>query len=136
MKAPSRNAPARLPLLVLALAAAAVAAAEQLRAAGITATVVDPRWVLPVDPALVAAARRYRTVVTVEDNGRAGGFGDAVGRALRDAGVPAELLALGLRQGFLPVGTRDRLLAEHGLDADGIARAVLDHLRPPVRAMR
>jgi 1-deoxy-D-xylulose-5-phosphate synthase len=125
-------------VLVLAvgpLGEAAVAAADRLRAAGVPATVVDPRWVLPVDPALVEAARLHQLVVTVEDNGVAGGFGDAVGRALRGAQVPVELLSLGLRQEFLPLGVRERLLADHGLDADGIAAAVLDRLRPRVRAL-
>jgi 1-deoxy-D-xylulose-5-phosphate synthase len=120
-------------VLVLAvgpLAAAAVEAAERLGVAGVPATVVDPRWLLPVDPALVEAARRHRLVVTVEDNGVAGGFGDAVGRALRAAGVPADLLTLGLRQEFVEVGERSALLAGRGLSAEGIAAAVLDRLRP------
>jgi 1-deoxy-D-xylulose-5-phosphate synthase len=123
-------------VLVLAvgpMAAAALGAAERLRAGGVAATVVDPRWVLPVDPSLVEHARGYRLVVTVEDNGVAGGVGDAVGRALRDAGVPVDLLTLGLRQEYLPVGERDQLLAEQGLDAPGIAAAVCRRLRSPAR---
>jgi 1-deoxy-D-xylulose-5-phosphate synthase len=77
----------------------------------------------------VAAAAGFRLVVTVEDNGLAGGFGDAVGRALRAAGTGADLLTVGLRQEYVQVGERDRLLAEHGLDAAGIATAVLDRIR-------
>src|SRR5499427_266488 len=53
---------------------------------GIGVMVVDPRWVKPVDPALAGPAAEHRLVVTVEDNGRVGGFGDAVCRLLRDAG--------------------------------------------------
>ena len=120
-------------LAVGPLAEAAVAAAGRLHTAGVPATVVDPRWVLPVDPALVEAARVHRLVVTVEDNGVAGGFGDAVGRALRDADVPVGLLTIGLRQEFLPLGVRDRVLADNGLDAEGIAGAVLRRLRPRAR---
>jgi 1-deoxy-D-xylulose-5-phosphate synthase len=112
------------------LAEAAVGAAGLLRADGIPVTVVDPRWVLPVDPALVDAARAHRLVVTVEDNGVAGGFGDAVARALRGAQVPVELLTLGLPQDFLDVGVREHILAAHGLDAAGIADAVRTRLRP------
>ncbi|MEU2350947.1 1-deoxy-D-xylulose-5-phosphate synthase [Modestobacter sp. NPDC049651] len=115
------------------MAEPALRAAELLRAAGVGATVADPRWVLPVDPALVAAAGGHRLVVTVEDNGVAGGFGDAVGRALRAAAAPAELLTLGLAQDFLPVGVRDQLLAEQGLSAERIAEAVLARLDPPSR---
>src|SRR3954468_5973923 len=128
-------------VLVLArgpLAAAAVEAAERLRGAGIAATVVDPRWVLPVERALAAHAAGHRLVVTVEDNGLAGGFGDAMGRALQEAGGAVELLTLGLPQEYLEGGEREQLLAEHGLDAAGITAAVLARLRPrrPVRALR
>ena len=85
------------------------------------------------DPALVAAAAGFRLVVTVEDNGLAGGFGDAVGRAMREARTDADLLTLGLQQEYVQVGERDLLLAEHGLDAAGIAAAVLARLgsHPP-----
>ena len=120
-------------LAVGPLAEPALRTAELLRAGGVAATVVDPRWVLPVDPALVAAASGHRLVVTLEDNGAAGGFGDAVGRALRAAGVRTELLTLGLRQEFLEVGARDRLLAEQGLSAEAVAEAVLARLDPPSR---
>jgi 1-deoxy-D-xylulose-5-phosphate synthase len=126
-------------VLVLAvgpLASSAVTAAASLQAAGVGVTVVDPRWVLPVDPALVAAAAGFRLVVTVEDNGLAGGFGDAVGRALRAAGTDADLLTLGLRQEYVQVGEREQLLAEQGLDAAGIAGAVLGRLGVPAQPKR
>jgi 1-deoxy-D-xylulose-5-phosphate synthase len=131
----------RAGVLLLALgplAAAAVEAAERLRGAGIAATVVDPRWVLPVERALAAHAAGHRLVVTVEDNGLVGGFGDAMGRALQEAGGAVELLTLGLPQEYLEGGEREQLLAEHGLDAAGITAAVLARLRPqrPVRALR
>ena len=58
--------------------------ADRLAGHGIGVTVVDPRWTKPVDEALIGAARRHRLVATVEDNGRVGGFGDAVARLLRD----------------------------------------------------
>ncbi|MBM7808081.1 1-deoxy-D-xylulose-5-phosphate synthase [Geodermatophilus bullaregiensis] len=125
-------------LAVGSLASAAVAAAERLRSAGVPTTVVDPRWVFPVAPGLAKAARHYRIVVTVEDNGAAGGFGDAVARTLRNAQVPVGLLTLGLRQEFMEVGEREAILAAHGLDAKGIATSVLRRLQPaaPIRAPR
>jgi 1-deoxy-D-xylulose-5-phosphate synthase len=110
------------------LATAAVEAAGDLDRTGTAATVVDPRWVLPVDPALLERAVRHRLVVTVEDGAVSGGFGDAVGRALRDAGARTPLRTLGLPQAFLPHGEREAILAEHGLDAVGIARAVREAL--------
>jgi 1-deoxy-D-xylulose-5-phosphate synthase len=111
-----------------ALAATAVAAAEELTAAGVPATVADPRWLLPVDPALVAAAARYRLVVTLEDNGVAGGYGDAFCRAVRDAGVPARIATIGLPQQFVPHGERAHLLASAGLDPPGVVRRVREAL--------
>src|SRR6185437_14674032 len=66
------------------MAAVAVDAAGRLTDQGISVTVVDPRWVKPIDQALAPAAAAHRLVVTVEDNGIVGGFGDAVARLLRD----------------------------------------------------
>jgi 1-deoxy-D-xylulose-5-phosphate synthase len=120
-------------VLVLAagpLAAAAVEAAAELTADGVPTAVADPRWLLPVDPALVEEAGRHRLVVTIEDNGLAGGFGDAVARALREARARTELITLGLPQRFVPHGEREELLAAAGLDAAGVVRRVREALGP------
>jgi 1-deoxy-D-xylulose-5-phosphate synthase len=106
------------------LAHAAVEAARELALSGVGVTVVDPRWVLPVDPALIAATAGHRLVVTVEDNGNCGGIGDAVGRALRTAGVPVPLRTLAIPQQFIPHGSRNAILAEHGLTAAGITATI------------
>jgi 1-deoxy-D-xylulose-5-phosphate synthase len=110
------------------LAEVALEAAGELARSGTPATVVDPRWIVPVDPALVTAAGRHRLVVTVEDNGVAGGFGDGFARAARAAGVRVDICTLGLRQEFLPHGSRGGLLAEQGLDGMGIVAAVKEAL--------
>jgi 1-deoxy-D-xylulose-5-phosphate synthase len=110
------------------LAGVALEAADELARSGTGATVVDPRWIVPVDPALVEAAGRHRLVVTVEDNGVAGGFGDGFARAARAAGVRVDICTLGLRQDFLPHGGRGGLLAEQGLDGMGIVAAVKEAL--------
>jgi 1-deoxy-D-xylulose-5-phosphate synthase len=106
------------------MAGVAIEAAEELERSGTPVTVADPRWVLPIDPALVRAAAGHRLVVTIEDNGLAGGFGDAFARATRTAGVRVDLRTLGLQQDFLPHGDRRELLAEQRLDAMGIVAAV------------
>jgi 1-deoxy-D-xylulose-5-phosphate synthase len=107
-----------------ALAPLCLEAARLLQAQGITCTVIDPRWVKPVDAALPGLAARHRVVVTVEDNARAGGVGSAVSQALRDAEVDVPLRDFGIPPRFLDHGTRAEVLAEVGLTAPGIARQV------------
>ncbi|WP_042414009.1 1-deoxy-D-xylulose-5-phosphate synthase [Streptacidiphilus anmyonensis] len=104
-----------------AMAQTCLDAAEKLAAQGIAATVVDPRWVKPVDPELAPLAARHRAVVTVEDNGRVGGVGATIAQALRDAGVDVPLRDLGIPQEFLDHATRDEILNAIGLTADGVA---------------
>ncbi|MFG2193363.1 1-deoxy-D-xylulose-5-phosphate synthase [Streptomyces sp. NPDC048639] len=107
-----------------ALAPMCLEIADLLDKQGISATVVDPRWVKPVDEQLPALAERHRVVVTVEDNGRAGGVGSAVAQALRDAGVDVPLRDFGIPQRFLDHASRKEVMAEIGLTAPDIARQV------------
>ncbi|MDX3072333.1 1-deoxy-D-xylulose-5-phosphate synthase [Streptomyces sp. NPDC088354] len=120
------EAPAHDVLLVSvgALAPMCLEIADLLDAQGITTTVVDPRWVKPVDEALPGLAARHRVVVTVEDNGRAGGVGSAVSQALRDANVDVPLRDFGIPQQFLDHASRKEVMAEIGLTAPDIARQV------------
>nr|WP_189162236.1 1-deoxy-D-xylulose-5-phosphate synthase [Sphaerisporangium melleum] len=113
-------------LLVAAgpMAQAALEAAELLQAQGIPATVVDPRWVKPLDEALVAAAAAHRLVAVVEDNGRVGGVGDAVARLLRDSGVEVPVRTFGIPQRFLDHAKRPKILAESGLTGQDLAREI------------
>ncbi|MFF7455344.1 1-deoxy-D-xylulose-5-phosphate synthase [Kitasatospora sp. NPDC008115] len=107
-----------------ALAPMCLEVADLLAAQGISSTVVDPRWVKPVDPALPGLAAEHRVVVTVEDNGRAGGVGAAVAQALRDADVDLPLRDFGIPQEFLDHASRPEILAEIGLTAPDVARQV------------
>jgi 1-deoxy-D-xylulose-5-phosphate synthase len=100
--------------------------AVRLADQGIGVTVVDPRWVKPVDEALAEAAAGHRLVVTVEDNGRTGGFGDAVCRLLRDAGVATPARTFGLPQEFLEHGKREEILADAGLVPQHLARGITE----------
>ncbi|HEX9066053.1 MAG TPA: 1-deoxy-D-xylulose-5-phosphate synthase, partial [Streptosporangiaceae bacterium] len=108
------------------MGAVAVDAAGRLAEQGIGVTVVDPRWVKPLDQELNAAALAHRMVATVEDNGRAGGFGDAVARHLRDAGIDTPVRTFGLPQRFLEHGERGEVLAEAGLTPQQLARAITE----------
>ncbi len=91
---------------------------------GITTTVVDPRWVKPVDEALAPLAEQHRVVVTVEDNSRVGGVGAAIAQTLRDAGIDVPLRDFGIPPRFLDHASRKEVLAEIGLTAPDIARQV------------
>jgi 1-deoxy-D-xylulose-5-phosphate synthase len=108
------------------MAVMCVETAARLADQGIGVTVLDPRWVKPVDGALAEAAGRYRLVVTVEDNGRVGGFGDAVARLLRDADVGTPVKTYGLPQEFLAHGKREEILDEAGLVPQHLARQITE----------
>ncbi|MGW9081601.1 1-deoxy-D-xylulose-5-phosphate synthase [Streptomyces kronopolitis] len=95
--------------------------AELLTARGVDATVIDPRWVKPVDEAIGQLAARHAMVAVVEDNSRTGGVGWAVGQALRDADVDVPLRTFGIPEQFLPHGRRGELLADIGLTPAEIA---------------
>jgi 1-deoxy-D-xylulose-5-phosphate synthase len=103
-----------------------VEVARRLEDHGIGVTVVDPRWVKPVDEAVAAAARGHRLVAVVEDNGRAGGFGDAVCRLLRDHDVEVPAKTFGLPQEFLEHGNRADILAAAGLTPQHLARQLTE----------
>jgi 1-deoxy-D-xylulose-5-phosphate synthase len=100
--------------------------ADRLAGHGIGVTVVDPRWTKPVDEALVGAARQHRLVATIEDNGRAGGFGDAVARLRSDHDVDVPVKTLGLPQEFLAHGSRDEVLEEAGLTPQQLALRITE----------
>jgi len=89
------------------------------------ATVVNMRFVKPLDTALVLEqARDHRLLVTVEENVLAGGAGSAVLETLQEAGIEQTVLRLGLPDRFMAHGDPGRLLTEAGLDAEGIVAAV------------
>ncbi|NBM16895.1 1-deoxy-D-xylulose-5-phosphate synthase [Streptomyces sp. GC420] len=107
-----------------ALAPVCLGAAALLRERGIGVTVVDPRWVRPVDPALPRMAAAHRLVAVVEDNGRAGGVGSAVAQALRDADVDVPVRDFGIPPQFLAHAKRGEVLADIGLTPAEIAGSI------------
>jgi 1-deoxy-D-xylulose-5-phosphate synthase len=105
-----------------------VEAAAKLTAQGLGVTVVDPRWLKPVDPAIVALAAGYRLVVSVEDNGRVGGVGQALVQALADAGVITPVSVHAIEQEFLQHDKRDAICEDLGLTAEAVAQDTLARL--------
>ncbi len=102
--------------------------AERLAAQGIGATVIDPRWVVPVAQGVIDLAAEYRLVITIEDGVRVGGIGTRIRQDLRAAGVDTAVTELGLPDQFLPHGSRDYILDLVGLTPQAIARGVVEQV--------
>jgi 1-deoxy-D-xylulose-5-phosphate synthase len=105
-------------------------AAAQEAAEILDASVVNMRFVKPLDEGMIrSVAASHALVVTVEENVLAGGAGSAVNEVLMTAALPVRILNLGIPDRFIDHGDHPLQLAECGLDADGILqsiRAVLD----------
>ena len=99
----------------------AIEAARRLAADGVSVTVADPQWMIPISPDLATLAGDYDCVVSVEDGIVQGGFGWSLRESVADAGVPVR--CLGVPQGFPEHGDRAEMIAQFGYDADGIERA-------------
>ena len=110
----------------------ALAAAEKLGA-----TVVNMRWVKPLDVALLLdVAARHEGLVTVEDAAVLGGAGSAVAEALQVAGIQIPLLMLGLPDKFIEHGDPVKLMAMQGLDAAGILASIDKRFSAPSEQTR
>jgi 1-deoxy-D-xylulose-5-phosphate synthase len=103
----------------------ALEAAELLEAQGIGATVVDPRWVVPVPRSVVELSGDYRIVISLEDGIRVGGIGTRLRQDLRAAGIDTAVDELGLPDEFIAHATREQILADAGLTPQRIARDVV-----------
>ncbi|WP_303801231.1 1-deoxy-D-xylulose-5-phosphate synthase [Alicyclobacillus macrosporangiidus] len=115
----------------------AVAAAEQLADQhGIQATVVNMRFVKPLDKSIVVRLAERMPLVTVEEAALAGGMGSAVTEALADAGVLARVTRMGLPDVFVEHGSREELLEVFQLSPEGVADAALRAVRAAQRGRR
>jgi 1-deoxy-D-xylulose-5-phosphate synthase len=92
---------------------------------GIGATVIDPRWVVPVAPSIITMARDHRIVISIEDGIRVGGVGTRIRQELRAAGVDTAVDEIGLPDEFLDHAERSQILTEVGLTSQTIARNVV-----------
>jgi len=104
------------------MAKLAMDVASRLADQGIGATVVDPRWVVPVAASIVDMSADHRIVVSIEDGIRVGGIGTRIRQELRRAGVDTAVDEVGLPDEFLHHGTRDEILDAAGLTPQAIAR--------------
>ncbi|HFK8569372.1 TPA: 1-deoxy-D-xylulose-5-phosphate synthase [Pseudomonas aeruginosa] len=120
-----RRSGGRVALLVFG-----VQLAEAMKVAeSLDATVVDMRFVKPLDEALVRElAGSHELLVTIEENAVMGGAGSAVGEFLASEGLEVPLLQLGLPDYYVEHAKPSEMLAECGLDAAGIEKAVRQRL--------
>jgi 1-deoxy-D-xylulose-5-phosphate synthase len=108
-------------IAVGALAELGLDVAARLADQGISATVIDPRWVLPVHRSVIEMAADHRIVVCLEDGVRAGGVGSRIRQEMRAHGVDTALNEVGLPVEFLAHGSREQVLERTGLTARKVA---------------
>jgi 1-deoxy-D-xylulose-5-phosphate synthase len=111
-------------LAIGAFARMALGVAKRLHNQGIGVTVIDPRWVLPVPQVVREMALQHKLVVTMEDNGMAGGVASAVSAALRGAEIDIPCRDVGLPQEFYEHASRGEVLADLELTDQDVARRI------------
>lgn len=121
------EAPAKDVLLVAVgpMSQTALKVSELLAAQGIGATVVDPRWVVPVRQSVIEMASKHRLVVTIEDGVKVGGIGTRIRQDLRAQQIDTALNELGLPDEFLEHASRSEILDRVGLSPQAIAQDIV-----------
>jgi len=111
------------------MVARAMEAAQLLKERGIEASVIDARWVKPLDEeGLLEMARTHELVVTVEENTVRGGFGAAVLELYAEHGISTDTLVCAIPDEFAVQGTMDQLIADAGLDGESLAGRIAQRL--------
>jgi 1-deoxy-D-xylulose-5-phosphate synthase len=113
-------------------------AAEKLEASGIRATVINARFVKPLDEELICClAAEKQFLVTAEEGTEAGGFGAMATSLLHDRKIPTQILRIAVPDRIIPHGAPNLLHAKYGLDVDGIVQRVKNYAnelpRPEVK---
>lgn len=111
-----------------ALAPLALAVSEKLAEHGVSSTVIDPRWVMPVPRSVINIAKDHRIVVSLEDGVRAGGVGARIRQEMRAAGVDTALNEVGLPAEFIMHASRNEIFEEVGLTPEKITADLLAQL--------
>lgn len=122
------DGPSVLVVGIGSMAHTAVAVCDLLAAAGVATTVVDPRWVVPVQPALIKLAGEQDHVVCLEDGLVDGGIGALLAQRCTEAGLATPVHTLGIPLAFQKQGTRTQLLEGLRLRAEDVAQDVLTYL--------
>jgi 1-deoxy-D-xylulose-5-phosphate synthase len=109
----------------------ALQAADALRLKGISAGVINARFVKPLDAGLIlGAAQQTGRIMTVEENVLQGGFGSAVLELLNDSNLfQVKVRRCGIADRYIEQGSQAQLRADVGIDADGITNAALEFMK-------
>jgi len=111
------------------MVAQALKAAELLKEQGIMASVIDARWIKPLDEVgLLALASDHDLIVTVEENTVCGGFGAAVLELFASHEAEVDTMICGIPDQFAVQGTMDQLIADAGLDGESLAQRIIKRL--------
>lgn len=127
----SDSSSGQLDVLLVAVGAMvplALSVSESLEQQGVSSTVIDPRWVMPVPGSVVSVARDHRIVVVLEDGVKAGGVGSRIRQEMRSHGVDTALNEVGLPSEFIPHASRSEIFEEVGLTTEKITGDIMAQL--------
>lgn len=122
------DAPSVLIVAVGERATVALEVASRIKQHGVNVTVVDPRWIVPIPQSLVALSDDHDLVITIEDGVIHGGVGSLLSDALNASEVDTPRRQIAVPQKYLDHASRNEVLADYGLDADGIETTVVGWL--------
>ena len=108
-----------------AMAKICVEAASQAYREGVGATVIDPRWVKPLPQSLLTMARRYKSVVVVEDGIRHGGIASTISEMFRDAELDVPIHSIGVPLEFIEHSKRGEIMTDLGITAQNITHKLV-----------
>lgn len=99
---------------------------ERLKQMGKSFTIVNARFVKPLDERLLLElGRKYKKVYTLEDNVISGGFGSSILELYSSNGIEADVKAIGFDDSFIPHGEKEELFSLKGLDCEGIIDTIM-----------
>lgn len=102
---------------------------DMLSHLGINSTVVNARFVKPIDESMIVnLSREHSLIVTLEENVLSGGYGEKVRKFVDENGISSDIMTIGLPDSFMEHGSVDILKKESGLDAESIVKRICDTL--------
>lgn len=107
------------------MATLAVEAAAQAYREGVGVTVIDPRWVKPLPASLITMARRYKSIVVIEDGIKHGGIASTVSELFREEGLAVPIHSIGVPLEFIEHSKRDEIFNDLGITVQTITRSLV-----------